>query len=127
MILTHYVIVRRDLPIGILAAMVCHAAGESGAMYEHLHNERFRGATAVVLEVANENGLLKVIRRLNKHQILHIVVRESDPPYDGQWMAIGLVPVEREKVEHILREYQLLKPAYEPPLRDAQVDQEEVV
>ena len=109
--LIHYTIVRRDLPLGTLAAMVAHAAGESAAFYENPENGRgFRGSVVVVLEVKNEAELKRLSDRLTKSPDLqHIVTRESTPPYNGAWMAIGIVPIERELAAPYLESLQTLK------------------
>jgi hypothetical protein len=104
--LTHYVFVRRDLPLGVLAAMVTHAAGESGALYCDAYDGRFRGATAVVLEARNELHLDKIAENLRLMDIPCVEVWENSGPYAEQLMAIGVVPRERDAR---LNDYQLLK------------------
>lgn len=42
--LTHYIIVRRDLPYGVICAMVAHAAGESFYLYNRPSSSTFRAA-----------------------------------------------------------------------------------
>lgn len=106
--LTHYIVVRSDLPLGVAMAMVAHAAGESAHQYRD-ENGRFTGATVVVLEAKNEAHLEKIERKLMRAGIVYQVVYESAQPYKDQFMAIGLVPIERDKVEGVMREYQLLR------------------
>jgi len=107
--LTHYIIVRRDLPLGVCAAMITHAAGESGALYQNPDNGRFRHAVAVVLEVKNEQKLHAAANLLWKHDIQNVEIHESGGAYHNQFMAIGLVPCERSKVDLILEPFQTLK------------------
>lgn len=107
--LAHFIIVRRDLPLGIIAAMVTHAAGESAVLYKSPMGVPFNGCTAVVLEVKNEKELDDVIMRLFDANISHIRVRESSPPYLGATMAIGVVPLERELMGDTLAHLQVLK------------------
>lgn len=114
--LTHYIIVRRDLPLGVLAAMITHAAGESGALYQDPYDGRFRDARAVVLEAKDEKDLYRVARKLQRHGIQYTQVVETGPTYFGELMAIGLVPVEPGKrvewdktVEDVMRPFQTLK------------------
>ena len=124
--LTHYIIVRRDLPIGVMCAMVTHAAGESAALFENFqekfskdpHELVFKGATAVVLEVKDEKALDKAQQLLWKHGIEHVLISENSGPFEGQFMAIGLVPVERWAVASLLEPYQLLKGVDYPPTDD---------
>ena len=85
--LTHFVVVRADLPLGFLAAQVVHAAGESSP------GNLDQGTNAVVLSVPNEAELAAVERRLQLAGIAHVAIREPDAPWDGALCAIGLVPV----------------------------------
>lgn len=77
-------IVREDLPKGVLAAHVCHAAGESGPAPP--------GSIAVVLAVESESQLIRVAGRLDARRIAYTLIRENAGPYDGQVMAIGIPP-----------------------------------
>jgi peptidyl-tRNA hydrolase len=87
--LTHYVIVRRDLPPGLMAAQIVHAAGESAP-------QRLPpGTYAIVLAVNGPLDLEALSRRLSLADVRHTVVRESDPPYSGQATAIGVEPALR--------------------------------
>lgn len=78
----HYVIVRSDLPLGVLAAMVTHAAGETGPVPEHTR--------AVVLSVPDEQSLLKEADRLPEARLGRGLIVETEGPYAGQLMAVGL-------------------------------------
>ena len=109
MSLVHYIIVRRDLPLGVMAAMVTHAAGESGAIYRDPLDGRFRGATAVVLGAKNQDAILDALVYMDKKNIQHVAVVESGAPYDGQFMAIGIVPGNRDKLGPLMAEFQVLK------------------
>jgi peptidyl-tRNA hydrolase len=113
----HYIIVRRDLQfpsgkklvhktgvgsnVGVVAAQVTHAAGESFAMFvlNEVHNyskrlKNLSGTIAVVLGVPNERALKAVEKKLLLFGIRHVAVREPDAPWNGQLMAIGLYPRE---------------------------------
>lgn len=106
--LVHYIIVRRDLPLGVLAAMITHAAGESAAAYQASQGS-FDGAIAVVLEAKNEPHLNEVHEYLKSRTIAHVSVHESNGTYSGQYMAIGVVPGEREELSENFRFFQCLK------------------
>jgi hypothetical protein len=95
--------------------MVTHAAGESASLYEDPYDGRFRGATAVVLEAKNEEHLERIESLLQQLKIRYVAVHEPGAPYLGQFMAIGLVPVERESVSEDLRGFQTLKVLDNPP------------
>lgn len=73
-----------------------HAAGESSP------GNLPSGTFAVVLSVPNEAMLETVAARLVDADILHYEIRESDPPYTGQLMAIGLRPVPRSVGRRVL-------------------------
>ncbi len=95
----HYVIVRRDLPLGVQAAMLVHAAGESGPAST--------GTYAVVLTVADEASLVSLDQRLR--HIPHTLIRESDSPYGGQAMAIGALVSNRAEIRKLTSSLPLLK------------------
>lgn len=107
--LTHYIIVRKDLPLGVLAAMVTHAAGESAVLYQNPEDGRFRRARAVVLEAVNELALQDVSRRLEKLGIQRVEIVESGPIYSGELMAVGVVPTESQSVVEAMQHYLTLK------------------
>lgn len=109
MTLIHYIIVRRDLPLGVVCSMIAHAAGESATLYADPLDGRFRHAIAVVLEVKSENALYDAERLLRSRNIPYVAISESGGPYDGQFMSIGLVPGDRDKIGPILAEFQTLK------------------
>lgn len=60
--------------------MAVHAAGESGPAGP--------GTTAVVLQVEGQDALLRLSASLEEP---HTIFFESDPPYVGQAMALGLL------------------------------------
>jgi len=101
--LYHYVVVRDDLPLGTLAAMIVHAAGESspGSLPPDTH--------AVVLAVHDEEALLAVEARLQGASVPHVAVREPDAPWGGALMAIGLQPAPRAALRMYLSSLPLLK------------------
>lgn len=113
--LIHYIFVRKDLPLGVLAAMITHAAGESGALYENPEDGRFRHATAVVLESYNEAHLHDIATYLWKNDIERVEIYETGGPYDGNIMAIGIVPDSRAKLGPFLAKFQTLKGCLDNP------------
>lgn len=101
---THYCIVRADLPRGVLAAQLIHAAGESSP------GGLPKGTRAVALATRCERELADIERRLQQLGIEHRAIREPDPPWDGALMAIGLVPVlDRTTLRRALRRLPLLE------------------
>lgn len=102
-VLTHYCVVRDDLPRGVLAAQLIHAAGESGAGQPGLY--------AVALAVRDESELLRIEDRLRFYEIPHRAIREPDAPWCGQLMAIGVVPMARDErsLRRVLQRLPLLK------------------
>ena len=87
---------RNDLPAGVAAAQIVHAAGESspGNLPE--------GTFAVVLGVSNESVLYDLAERLQRADIKHVTIVEVDAPYTDQMMAIGLVPAPRSVGRRVL-------------------------
>lgn len=108
--LIHYCIVRRDLPLGVLAAMLVHAAGESAALYQDPYDGRFRGSVAVVLEAKDEADLIESSQHLRTTGVQLVEIHENSGPYQGQLMAIGLVPGDRDTLSQIMANWQCLKP-----------------
>lgn len=97
--LYHYVIVRKDLPLGDQLAQAVHAAGESSDPKPE------PGCTAVVLHAVDETHLRIIQSRLDKHGLKYhcIVECADDVDYPSQLMAIGLSPtVDRAKIKRAL-------------------------
>jgi peptidyl-tRNA hydrolase len=95
--------VRNDLPLGTLAAQVTHAAGASSPGNLPLNT------TAVVLGVDSEQHLKEEEERLSREGVVFSAVREPDPPYNGQLMAIGVRPNERRNLEKYFEHLKLLR------------------
>lgn len=87
--LYHYCVTRDDLPKGVVAAQLVHAAGESNPEGQHSY--------AVVLSVSSEDRLIDIEKKLCEAEILHKAVREPDAPYNGELMAIGINPLLRSE------------------------------
>lgn len=86
-----------------MAAQITHAAGES------IVSELPPGTNAVVLAAKDETELILVAKKLQISGIKHAVIREIDPPYDGQITAIGIVPLlDRKPLKPILSTLPLL-------------------
>lgn len=99
--LTHYCIIRADLPLGVACAQLVHAAGESS------HGNLPASTFAVVLHAASEEQLLTIYQKLTEADIPSVLVREPDAPWCGQAMSIGVSPGPRERVRRILRDLPL--------------------
>lgn len=95
---------RADLPRGVQAASLVHAAGESspGGLPE--------GTNAVVLTVPTEEDLWRLSRALEDAGIGHKRIVEPDVPWSGALMAIGLLPVtDRKGVRRLTSSLPLLR------------------
>lgn len=90
--------------MGVLAAMVTHAAGESAVLCD----TEFQGATAVVLEAQHEEHLLDIVDILKATGIEHVLVQESGGEYHDQYMAIGIRPGTREELSTTMRPFKIL-------------------
>lgn len=93
----HYCIVRGDLPPGVLAAQLTHAAGESFYAFADFDTSSdVSGTIAVVLEVPDETALIALEATLKRDDVYHVTIREPDAPWNGQLMAIGVMPGSRD-------------------------------
>jgi len=101
--LTHYILVRADLPLGIQAAQVAHAAGESSP------SNLSAGTYTVILAAKNERELVQHADALRRAGVAFSAIFEPDPPYDGALMALGLVPARKEALKRHLSCLPLLR------------------
>ena len=104
--LVHYVVVRKDLPLGDQLAQSVHAAGESSDPKPE------PGTTAVVLHALDEQHLLIIRDRLIRSGLKHHCVTEcpDDEDYPSQLMSIGLAPTtDRAAVRKVLSSLPLAK------------------
>jgi hypothetical protein len=101
--ITHYCITRADIPHGLQAAQLIHAAGESspGNLPPHTY--------AIALVAKNEADLNDISFQLFKAGIKHKRIVESDEPWNNQLMAIGIPPMPRSKLKKLLSKYPLLR------------------
>lgn len=99
---------RSDLPLGVLAAQIVHAAGESspGSLPEATH--------AVVLAVAGEEALERLLARLARSQVACRAIREPDAPWNGALMAIGVVPAPKSALRKVLSDVPLYRGTHKP-------------
>jgi hypothetical protein len=94
--------------LGLLAAYLIHAAGESAApqgapLPTNTH--------AIALSVRDEAALQVLAAQLAAAQVPVHAIREHDGPYAGQLMALGLPPLPRRAVARYLSSLPLLKEA----------------
>jgi len=131
--LTHYIVVRRDLPLGEVLAQLAHAAGESffllgtksesgrsvhdgrGMAFERTNDRILKGlfrpheTIAIVLGARNEHRLRKLEQTLLAHQVPHVAVVETDGALAGQLCAIGLLPASKGDVAHHVADFHMLR------------------
>ena len=100
--LTHYCVVRADIPFGAQAAQLIHAAGYS--VSEPVPD----GSYAIALHAKDEAELRALAEKLTAGGIEHKLIIESDPPYAGQAMAIGVRPMDRKRVKPFLSSFALV-------------------
>jgi hypothetical protein len=93
------VIVRRDAPPGVQAAMIIHAAGQSAQLPGAC--AAAAPTTAVALE-APPDELVPLARALADAGVPHVLVHEPDERWRGAPMAIGVVPSPRSAVRRML-------------------------
>lgn len=94
--------VREDLPKGVLAAQLIHAAGESspGNLPE--------GTIAVAL-TADIQKLHQLEDRLIKDNVPHKAIREPDAPWCGALLAIGVFPDSKNNLKKYFSQLPLVK------------------
>lgn len=86
----------------MLAAQVVHAAGESV-----FHKVR-PGTYAVVLG-ATATQLAELEQRLAAAGVRFSAIRESDPPYNGELLALGIEPRPKAEVRPLVSSLPLLR------------------
>ncbi len=102
--LTHYVIIRADLPNGVQLAQTIHAAGESA------DGPLPSGTIAVALEVSDEAALRNLAKELWNGEIPHKLIVEVDGAYANQAMALGIFPTfNRDKIKKYTGHLRLVK------------------
>ena len=95
--------VRTDISRGLQSANLIHGAGESspGNLPEGTH--------AVALAVPDELALHHLAAKLEAADVRFVRIVESDAPYAGALMALGLVPARKETLRRHLSSYPLLR------------------
>ena len=63
----------------------------------------------MALAAKDEAELLKLEYKLNMADSPHRAVREPDPPWDGELMAIGISPIDRDQIKKFVKKYPLVK------------------
>ena len=101
--IAHYCITRADISTGLQAAMLIHAAGESspGNLEPHTY--------AIALVCDDEDDLEALSFRLFMEGIKHKRIIESDAPYTGQLMALGIPPGPRSMLNKHLSSLRLVR------------------
>ncbi len=94
---------RNDVSKGVQCAQLLHAAGESFTT----PNSRDGPTYAVALE-CSQRDLIKLEQRLLQDGIPHVAIREPDPPFLGELMAIGIQPDDKEKLYPYTKRYKLI-------------------
>lgn len=101
--MTHYCVVRTDLPLGVQAAQLIHAAGQSSP------GNLPDGTYAVALSVKDEAELRALADALEQAGLSRQLIVESDEPYAGQAVALGIAPMERRALKRFLSRFPLVK------------------
>lgn len=99
-------IVRDDLPPGIQAAMIVHAAGSSAQLPAA---SRATPPTVAVALHASLDELVALHRALVERDLPHVLVREPDEPWRDAPMAIGVVPMPRVRVRRLFAHLRLVR------------------
>ncbi len=112
------IVVRKDLNMscGKLAVQVAHASLEAAesvrSKYPDIYMEwRNEGAKKVVLQVENEEKLMKIYREASERGLVAVLIRDAgltelEP---GTATAVGIGPQESERVDEITGRLPLLR------------------
>jgi hypothetical protein len=90
--ITHYIIVRNDLPKGMQCAQITHAAGESA-------NDKIDSNTHAVVLETHPQGLLDLHLTLRHEGVAYSPIFEQVEEYKDQLMAIGIAPAARRLIK----------------------------
>ena len=108
------IIVRKDLKLGKgkLAAHVAHAAVEAVFLANERIVKKWRmlGGEKVVLKVKNLQTLKKIYERVKSRNIPCVLIRDMGKTQlkPGTITAVGIGPVEEEKIDEITGKLKLL-------------------
>jgi hypothetical protein len=94
--------VRADIPRGLQAAYIAHAAGES-------NRQNCRNMHVVVLTAKDEAELRELAHRLSAACLPHHPMRETDGAFAGQMLSFGVEPCRKEVARRWLSSQPLLK------------------
>jgi len=89
------------LPVGLLAAHLVHAAGESGA------GHRFAPHTNAVVLGCSLAALERLRTELTAAGVAHVPVFEDTPPFKDQLTALGLSPTKKSVLKPHLKKLKL--------------------
>lgn len=110
--LTQFVVIRRDINDLRKMIDIGHACGEAFYKFSKLglapENFDVDKTTLVLKGARNENKLLRLEKQLIENKVPHAAIREPMSPWNGQLMAIGLVPGDRDIMGAHVNEFQKL-------------------
>lgn len=93
---------RGDLPRGLQAAYIAHAAGESNP-------RNWKDMHVVVLVAKDSKVLSRVKERLVLACVPHHPMRETDGEFAGQVLSLGVEPCRKEFARRVLSSLPLLR------------------
>lgn len=100
---THYIIVRKDMPVGARDAQLAHAVGQS------VDGPHPGDTYVVILVCRDELHLALEAERLESEGVSIVRVRESDGAFSGQLTAVGLKPGWKEVLKRHVSSLPLLR------------------
>jgi hypothetical protein len=83
--------------IGVAASQAAHAARESVRDLPHDPETH-----VAILMAESSDQLVAISLELKVAGLHHVLICEPDPPYNGSAVAIGIEPMERERVKPLL-------------------------
>ncbi len=95
--IVHAVVVLAGLPLGVMAAQIIHAAGESAVISFGRKPDSYTHALAV--EARSDDEMNVTLSKAAERGIMAVPIHEPDAPYNGALLAIGFAPIERSKLK----------------------------
>jgi len=104
-----YIVVKDANSRGVIGCQSGHAAGES-MVVEHVRDYNPADIHIVLLAANHCEDLEALGRALVADGIPHAVIRETDPPYNGQATAVGISPTrDRDRIRPFVEQFKVLR------------------
>ena len=104
-----YIVLKESNRFGVYACQAAHAAGES-ILQPHPNGYDPSEIHVVVLVAKSSDDLESLGMVLRTLDVPHVVIRETDPPYNGVATAVGIAPTcDRDSVKQLVAGFKVLR------------------